>query len=164
MINLLYIIYSITMSDNYFTRSSKELYEIGEYYYSSKKKNYSKAFEYFTLSAEKGNANAYFKLAVMSYYDYGLGTTKDYNLIIDYLNRAIDYGSIDAPKFLNEHVPKTELAKFSLVQQIKMLKKENEELRKENEELKTHIMAMPDGDLYFEAKKHYQDQLSTIKT
>ena len=34
-----------------------------------------------------------------------------------------------------------------------------EDLKKENKNLKSHIMSMPDGELFFEAKRHYEEVL-----
>ena len=53
---------------------------------------------------------------------------------------------------------------LSNIPEIERIKYENKQLKKENEELKTHIIASPDGKLYFEAQKHYHDQLSSIET
>ena len=42
---------------------------------------------------------------------------------------------------------------------IAALEKEKELLEKELRSLKTHILSMPDGEAYFEAKKHYEEAL-----
>ena len=57
--------------------------------------------------------------------------------------------------------------KIDLHKKIYQLKKENDKykyknsiLEKENNELKTHIMASPDGQLYFEAKESWNEKIS----
>ena len=111
--------------------------------------DYEKAIHYYTLSANQGNSSAQNNLGNMYY--SGQCVEQNYEKAIHYYTLSVNQGNSVASKNLEE-IPK-----------IKRIKYENKELRKENEELKTHIMAMPDGDLYFEAKKHYHDQVSTIK-
>lgn len=40
------------------------------------------------------------------------------------------------------------------------LKKENEKLKIENEEMRNHILASPDGPLYFEALQEWKNRVN----
>jgi len=117
----------------------------------------SKAFEYFRKSIEKNNGQAMLNLATF--------LEKSGKLIIpNESKRQKIIKSLREKSFKDKTVIKHYLDLDKGTEKLKQDNKELKKLQKEIEELKTHIMAMPDGDLYFEAKKHYQDQLSTIKT
>jgi len=117
--------------------NSGNMYHFGE----GVEQNYEKAIHYYTLSANQGNSSAQNNLGYMYY--FGEGVEQDYEKAIHYYTLSANQGYSSAQNNL-EVIPEIERIKYELKQ-----------AKKENEELKTHIMAMPDGDLYFEAKKHY---------
>jgi len=100
-----------------------------------------------------------------------LNTTEHfkYQTIIFNLKEAIKNGHIEAKIILDKKIPVSEVVRFkfvSLMKENQEFKKEKEkliienaELKKKNEELETHIRAMPDGELYFVAQKHYKENL-----
>lgn len=48
---------------------------------------------------------------------------------------------------------------YAIKKELDTVKKELDSVKKENYELKSHIMASPDGELYFEAKNHWHNNL-----
>ena len=117
------------------------------------KENYEKAIHYYTLSANQGHSSGQNNLGYM--YHYGLGIEQNYEKAIYYYTLSANQDNYYAQYNL-EHIPKIELVKYELKQK----NIEIEEFKKKIEELETHIRAMPDGELYFEAQEHYKDQLS----
>ena len=113
-------------------------------------KNFKQAFHYFTLSAEQGDAHALNNLGTM--YKKGECVEQNNEKAIHYFILSMKQGNFAATQNMKQ-MPENEKI-------IYYLKIENAELKKKNEELETHIRAMPDGELYFEAQKHYTDQLS----
>ena len=68
------------------------MFQIGVYY--SKKRDYKKAFEYWTKAAKLGSVNAHFNISIM--YDDGLGVEKDEKKRVYHLEEAAIGGHVDA--------------------------------------------------------------------
>ena len=79
--------------DEYEGKSAEELYKLGEELYDGqgKEADYEKAFELFSLAAEKGNGDAMFFLGDMYY--CGEGVTQDYALAIEWYKKAAENGN-----------------------------------------------------------------------
>ena len=83
--------------DKYSGMSANELNDLAlEYYNGSgeKEQDFVKAFELFSLAAEKGNADAMCNLGDMYY--YGQGVTRDYARAIEWYTKAAENGNADA--------------------------------------------------------------------
>ena len=82
--------------DEYEGKSAEELYKLGEELYDGqgKEADYEKAFELFSLAAEKGNGDAMFFLGDM--YENGEGVTQDYARAFEWYKKAAEKGGVDA--------------------------------------------------------------------
>ena len=83
--------------NEYEGKSADELYQRGQEYYSGKETgepNYEKAFELFSLAAEKGNADAMYNLGNM--YRCGNGVAVDYYCAMEWYQKAADKGNIQS--------------------------------------------------------------------
>ena len=151
-------------------------------------RDYIKAAELFELAVEKGYSHAMSNLALL--YQYGTGVTKNLIEAIELFEMAINKGDNDVIHNLvilykdnKDEIDEDIIIKgLSKINQLDCLKeiygynddcinfikkvlnheKEIDELKKENDELKKHIMASPDGELYFEAKKHWDENNQKI--
>jgi len=152
-------------------------------------KDYIKAVNLFEMAVKKGYSYAMSNLALM--YQYGTGVDTDYNKAIELCEMAIDKGDNDIIKNLmilykdnKDEIDKDIVIKsLSKINQLDCLKeiygygddcisfikkalvheKENDELKKEIDGLKNHIMASPDGKLYFEAKASWEKNKKIIE-
>ena len=83
--------------NEYEGKSADELYQLGQEYYSGKETgepNYEKAFELFSMAAEKDSGDAMFYLGRM--YDYGQGTMQDYAQAFEWYTKAAEKGNAAA--------------------------------------------------------------------
>ena len=117
------------------------------------------------LADDDDDPKALHLLGIIYSYDIGINRDKDNDDIgLYYLTLSANQGYKYAEKTIYEMYDghdREELIDrmcFYLVGN-KLLKDKNKELEDEIEKLTTHIKCMPDGDVYFEAKEHY-DKLS----
>lgn len=176
----------ITMSANYNYEPAEEL--LSE---EGSRRTYQEDFSC-TRSFYETTKDMKYSAHILGYlYIMGLKVQEDRIKGIELLKRAIEKGNVDAFNFLSvvvvsfEEINKYKIAlinyliennQFIKIKNIKgsdeqmiefimnnkKLEKENKELRKEIEELKTHIMASPEGELYFEAKESWSKQLQNV--
>lgn len=146
-------------------------------------KDYIKAVELFEMAVKKGYSHAMSNLAIM--YQYGAGVTENLIKAIELYEMAINKGDNDVIHNLvilykdnkdeiDKDIVINSLSKINQLDCLKKIygynddcisyikkvlnhEKEIDELKKENDELTKHIMASPDGELYFEAKKHWDE-------
>jgi TPR repeat protein len=78
------------------TKSSQEMFELGEKYYFDK--NYTEAEKYYRMSAEQGNADAQNKLGNM-YFD-GKVVAKDYSEAFKWYQKSAEQGNVDSQYML----------------------------------------------------------------
>ena len=147
--------------------------------------NYNKAVELYQMAVEKGCGISMNNLAYM--YSRGNGVTQDYNKSIEIYQMAIEKGRITSINNLVIIYKKTKTNKqdiinyflkinqqdrlkdiykyddydIQLIVDYSKLTKKITEFEKKINELETHIMASPEGELYFEAKEHWSKCLPT---
>ena len=148
-------------------------------------KDYNKTKELFEIAIIKDNSCAMFGLGVM--YENGIGVSQNYKKAKELYETAIEKGNSKAmtnliSMYRSSSIPnnKSDVINYFLkinkpekLQEIynyddcviellienNKLKSKNNELEKKINELETHIMASPDGELYFEAKENWDVNL-----
>jgi TPR repeat protein len=111
---------------------------------------------------ELGNPYAMYSLALIYYNGYGIN--KDYDKALQLAEKAIELGYTNSSSLSiiqnilsnRSMTGKYITEKIHQSKKIKELLQENEKLKKEIQEMKEHIRLSPDGDSYFELKKHFE--------
>ena len=145
--------------------------------------DYAKAIELYERAAEKGNTTAMNYLGNMC--RLSIGIPQDYTKAIEWYGRAMEKGSIvsirQAYYLYSNMVPRNDMLEyfytFDMLDEIKkydvgiashidtflkikQLEEENAILRVENTHMKTHIIASPDGELYFETLSSWNTKIN----
>jgi TPR repeat protein len=149
--------------------------------------DYDKAFQYYLLAAQQHNSAAQSNLGRL-YYE-GKGCSQDYDKSFEYFKLSIenaDDGDTYNEKYIkkiyeDEKTPKEVKKKIKIFLKdeiknnrdlsedygfsndfIKILKQKIklEELQKEIKELRLHIDLSPDGSLYLDTKKHFEELIN----
>jgi TPR repeat protein len=132
--------------------SAESMHEIG-FIYEKEHKNIGKAIKYYEKAVKKGDKFSLKELTAL------YRTTQRKSPKIKTNEYVINYYvSLGKEKYLStifgystEHIQ-------TLIENFEM-RKENESLKKENREMKNHIMASPDGPLYFETLGEWKKRL-----
>ena len=116
--------------------------------YSNKLKNYEMAIKYYEMAINEKHEAALKNLI----YLYQNNKVKDKKYVIDY------FMGICQEKYLKDIYNYNE-EYIQVLRENYDMKKENEKLKTENDEMRNHILASPDGPLYFEALQEWKKRV-----